>query len=93
MELEERLGSGKFAQVKPIQVGEAAAIGQKLAGREKWVKVDASGKATRVQLWKNILCRKMEWGHSRRRRNLHRHISKLDVGRQGSSCSEALDSV
>lgn len=50
MHLEEQLGSGKFAQVKPIQVGEAAAIGQKLAGREKWVKVDASGKATRVQV-------------------------------------------
>ena len=50
MDLEERLASGKFAQVKPIELGEAAAIGQKLAGREKWVRVDTTGKATLVQV-------------------------------------------
>jgi hypothetical protein len=48
--MEVRLGSGRFDQVKPIQVGETAAMGQKLAGREKWVRVDQTGKATLVQV-------------------------------------------
>lgn len=54
-----RLGSGRFDQVKPIQVGETAAMGQKLAGREKWVRVDQTGKATLVQVDKAALVQRL----------------------------------
>lgn len=59
MDVEGRLGSGNFAHVKPINVGETAAIGQKLAGREKWVRVDRTGKATLVQVDKAALVQRL----------------------------------
>lgn len=36
--------------MRPIHPGDAAALGQRLAGREKWVRVDAEGKAELVQV-------------------------------------------
>ena len=48
--MEYKVNMGEEADLKPLRVGEAAAVGKRLLGIDKWLRVDSTGRAEITQV-------------------------------------------